>query len=236
MNNTAAGLLREAVRALGSPPTPRRDTDPSPPAEVDDDPTSVAIADAALRQFELFGLARSTIEDIARRAKIGRVTLYRRFSNKDTLIEAVALRELRRFLKDLDRAVDPLGDPEEMIVEGFVFTLHAARTHRLLQRMIENEPETTLPLLTVQGAPIIAVASEYLASRMARDLDDDRGRSELLSTAEVVVRLIVSFLLTPKVTIDLEHTDQVRAFALHFLRPMLATPDGTLTLRKRKHP
>lgn len=180
--------------------------------------------DAALRQFELFGLARSTVEDIARRARVGRVTVYRRFSSKDALIEAVALRELRRFLLDLDEVVASLEEPEETVAEGFVFALEAVRSHRLLQRMIEGEPEIALPLLTVQGAPIIAAASEYLASTMARVRGERRGRAELLATAEVVVRLIVSFLLTPRVTIDLDDPDQARAFARRYLCPMLTPP------------
>lgn len=194
----------------------------------------MAIADAALRQFELFGLARATIEDVARRAHVGRVTIYRYFPGKDALIEAVALRELRKFLAELDEIVAPLQDPEAMIVEGFVFTLHAARGHRLLQRLIDSEPETALPWLTVKGAPIVSAATEFLAGHMARDLADDRGGPELLHTAEIVVRLIVSFLLIPNVTIGLDDDAAARAFARRYLRPMLAAPDGTLTIKKER--
>ena len=70
---------------------------------------------------------------------------------------------------------------------------------------------------------------------MARDLDDDRGGSELLQTAEIVIRLIVSFLLTPKVGIDLDDDVRARAFARRYLRPMLAASDGTLTPKQDQH-
>jgi AcrR family transcriptional regulator len=222
VTNTAVRLLREAVRAIGSA------------VDGDDDTTRIAIADAALRQFELFGLARSTIEDIARRARVGRVTVYRYFPGKDVLIEAVALRELRKFLADLDQLIAPVEDPEETIVEGFVFTLHAVRSHRLMQRMIESEPEMALPWFTVQGAPIIAEATDFLAAHMALDADENRSAPELLATAEIVVRLIVSFLLTPRVIIDLDDDEQARAFARRYLVPMLATPD--VNPRKARRP
>lgn len=229
MKNGPAQLLREAIRTFRPTGKPAGD-EPTPSSETDQ--TAVTIADAALRQFELFGLSRATIEDVARRARVGRVTVYRHFPGKDTLIQAVALRELRKFLSDLDEAVAPLEDAEARIEEGFVFTLHAAREHRLLQRLIESEPETALPWLTVKGAPIVAAATEFMAGNLARDFDDDRGGPELLHTAEIVVRLLLSFVLTPRVNIDLEDDEAAREFARLYLRPMLAAPDGTLNLEK----
>ena len=47
----------------------------------------------------------SSVEDVAKRAKVARVTVYRRFAGKDALVEAVILRELRRFQADLAGAV-----------------------------------------------------------------------------------------------------------------------------------
>lgn len=134
-------LVERLVRTAGTP------------SAVDADPAADAVADAALRQFELFGVSRSTMDQISRRAKIARVTLYRRFPSRDALVEAVLLRELRRFLADLDEVVSPLQDPKDKLVEGFVFTLDAIRGHRLLQRLLESEPEAILPHLTVQGGP-----------------------------------------------------------------------------------
>ncbi len=185
------------------------------------DPTTATVLDAALRQFELFGIARSTMGDIASRAKLARVTIYRRFDGKDRLVEAVILRELRRFLTELEALVEPLDTQEEKIVEGFAFTLHAMRTHRLLQRLLESEPEALLPHLTVDGAPFIAAARDFLAAHLARELDDDRGADELLTVSEIVVRLILSFLLTPQAPFDLNDPKQTRSFASRYLAPLL---------------
>jgi AcrR family transcriptional regulator len=208
-----------------APPDPaqrllnRAVNDREPAAE---DETAAAIADAALRQFELFGLARSTIDEIARRAGVSRVTVYRRFPGKEALIDAVILRELRRFLSELENAIGSLETPEEKMVEGFVFTLESARRHRLLQRMLESEPELVLPRLTVQGDAFIAAARDFLAAGIARELDDDRGGEELLIAADIVVRLILSFLLSPPATVDLDDPAAAREFALRYLAPILA--------------
>ncbi|GAB7143944.1 TetR/AcrR family transcriptional regulator [Mycobacterium riyadhense] len=143
---------------------------------------------------------------------------------------------MRNFLTDLDRLIEPLEDPEEMIVEGFVFTQHAARSHRLLQRMIESEPELALPWFTVQGAPIITEATEFLAARVALDADESRSTPELLATAEIVVRLIVSFSLTSKVIIDLDDDESTRTFARRYFVPMLVVPESADTPMKARHP
>jgi AcrR family transcriptional regulator len=191
-----------------------------------EDETAAAIADAALRQFELFGLARSTMDDIARRAGVSRVTVYRRFPNKDALVDAVILRELQRFLADLEDATGSLATPEEKMVEGFVFSLEAARRHRLLQRMLESEPEVVLPHLTVQGGAFIAAARDFLAAGIARELDDDRAGEELLTAADIVVRLILSFLLSPPETVDLDDPLAARELALRYLAPILTGDIG----------
>ena len=197
------------------------------PSPTEGDSTADAVADAALRPFELFGVARSTVDDIARRARVARVTVYRRFPGKDVLIETVILRELRRFLADLDAVVEPLDDPDEKLVEGFVFTLEAIRGHKLLQRLLESEPETVVPYLTVQGSPFIEAARDFLAARLAGELADERSADELLIVADVVVRLLLSYLLTPQAPIDLDDPAEGRAFALRYLRPVLLGPEDT---------
>ena len=50
---------------------------------VDDhDDTSSRILDAAFELFSWIGVQRSTMEDVARRAGVSRITVYRRFATK----------------------------------------------------------------------------------------------------------------------------------------------------------
>ena len=42
--------------------------------------------------------------------------------------------------------------------------------------------------------------------------------------ADVMVRLILSYLLTPQTLVDLDDPDAARAFALRYLRPVLVGP------------
>jgi AcrR family transcriptional regulator len=190
-------------------------------AGAPEDSTTDRVLDAALRQFELFGVARSTVEQITKRSGLARVTLYRRFPGKQHLVEAVVLREVRLFLDRLDERLDQLGTPEEKIAEGFVFTLESIRSHVMLSRLLDSEPESVLRYFTTEGGPVVAAARDYLADRVARDFPEGRSGADLSVATELVVRLVISFLLTPQSVAELENFDGARAFAGRYLAPLL---------------
>lgn len=198
-------------------------------AEVGEDPTRQRILDAALAQFEDFGLRRTTMEDVARHAGISRITIYRRFAGKEALVEAVLLRESSRFFTALDAAVADLPTTDERLVEGFAFTLEHLRRHVLLNRLLSTEPEALLPFLTVDAGPILAAAREFLADRLDREIAE--GRLPPLDVAvagELLSRLVLSFLLTPDSVVRLDGPEDAREFAHRYLAPSLhvAPQDG----------
>ena len=179
------------------------------------------ILDAASAQFESVGIARSTMNDITRRAGLARMTLYRRFANKQELVEATLLREAAWFLADLQREIDAHATVEDKLTEGFAFTVETLRDHDLLNRLLETEPEATVPHFTVQGAPLITAAAHFLAAEISRTVPDSRPYEELLVGAELTVRLVISFVLTPSTAIDLDDPEVSRAFARTHLGPLL---------------
>ena len=71
------------------------------------------VAAAALDQFAEYGIRRSTIDDVARRAGVSKMTVFRRFQNKQGLVEVVIAREIRRGMAELDRAWERQDTLEE---------------------------------------------------------------------------------------------------------------------------
>ena len=140
------------------------------------DSVTERILDAALGQFEDFGLRRSTMEDIARRCGMSRITIYRRFPKKENLIEAVVLRELRTFLGDLVSVGGPDISAGDRMIERLAFALQYLRSHALLRRLLRTEPEAILPSLTVNGGPVVDLAREQVAAFIRRDLSDRARR------------------------------------------------------------
>jgi AcrR family transcriptional regulator len=170
------------------------------------------ILDAALDLLVRYGPRRTTVEDVARRAGVGRATVYRRFPGKDQLFEAVLLRECRRFLEQLDAALSATSSVEEKIIHGYAETMRLARTHPLIQQLVRREPETTLPYLTSHGGPVIAMCRGFVAQLIADDVDEPEV------TAELLVRLVHSLVLTPDGVIPVD-ADAARDFARRRLVP-----------------
>lgn len=205
----------------------RTDTDDSELARAiaqpeTEDRTARRILDAALEQFTLLGLRRSSVDDVAKRAGVSRVTVFRRFQSKDRLVEATLLRELGRFFQRLDAAVAPLPTMEERVVEGFVVALRHTRAHPLFGGLLRLEPDVVLPHLTVQGGSSLSATAAYLTGHLRRAQqaegrpDEDPG-----PVAELMVRVAVSFLLNPAGCIEMDDEDQARAFARRYLAPLL---------------
>lgn len=72
---------------------------------------AVAIVDAAWSLFLEHGIAATSIEAIARRAGVSKVTLYRHYADRAALFEAAVLREMER----IEAAQDikgPTADPD----------------------------------------------------------------------------------------------------------------------------
>src|SRR5262245_414435 len=60
---------------------------------------------AALQAFLDFGIKRTSMVEVARRGGLSLATLYRRFSSKSDLIQAVGLAQTRDFIEGVDAAV-----------------------------------------------------------------------------------------------------------------------------------
>ena len=186
--------------------------------------TSERILDEAVRQAEEFGVRRLTIGDVAERVGVSRVTVYKYFPGKDRLVEAVLLREMRRFLRDVDAAVAPYDTLEDRLVEGFVFALGWLRRHRLLNRLLRTDPELIVPNLTVGAGPVLAAGREFIAGFARREADEGRlplAEEEIEAVSELLARAVLSFVLTPDSVVGMRTQAEIRSFAEHYLAPTL---------------
>lgn len=180
------------------------------------------ILDAAFEQFCLIGIRRSSMEDVARRAKVGRVTIYRRFESKDKLVSALLWRETRTVIAKVQAAVAAVANPEDRFVEGFLAGMRAVRRHPLIVAMLATEPETALPLLTVKASGGLDLARAFMA-REIRRARTDLGVPDVDSeqVAEIFARLTHSLVLTPPSCLPLDDDERTREFARRHIVPMV---------------
>ena len=193
------------------------DPEVEPPSDV----LSERVLDAALALGAESGVRRLTMDDVARRAGVGRMTVYRRFGDKERLVEALGVREMRRCLAALDAAIAPDAPIEEQIAEGFVTSLRLAREHPLLNRLARLDPETVMRALVEDG--IFAAARAFLAARLRESQAAGVvGPIDVDATSEVLVRLAFSFVLIQESVLPLDDEEQVRDVARRLIAPVVA--------------
>ena len=192
-----------------------------PVPEAPSDATRERILDAALDAAAASGIKHLTLDDVARRAGVGRVTVYRRFGDRQGLIEALGVREARRCLRALDEAT-PLDEPvAEQVADGFVAGLRLLRDHPLLRRLVEHEPDVLLDALTNERAAIFPFARAYVAGRLA-GASGVRSDADLLEVAEAYLRITVSFALVPETVLPLEDEEAAREVARKLIAPIVS--------------
>ncbi len=113
-----------------------------------------AYLDAARAAILAVGWSRTTLTDIARRAGVSRMTLYRRWPDMQTMLADLLTREWGQVLAgvmDLDAQAGTAGREPfpalDRIRQGVVATVRALRANELLLRVTELDPELLLPYL-----------------------------------------------------------------------------------------
>ena len=167
------------------------------------------ILDAAAAAFLEFGIKRTSMGYIAKRAGISPATLYRRFSSKTELVQAVGLREMGRLLDGLEEHVDRDADGPEQVVQFTTAVLTAIPQHALFQRLMKTDPETILPLMTVEADAYMPLALAYVTG-VIQDLQQQGLIPHFAAepVAEVVVRLVASFALLPKSLVPIDDPER----------------------------
>ncbi len=214
----------------------RRLTEPDPIvlAQVDNpDEITTRILAATLEQAELVGIRRTTMEDVARRSRVGRATLYRRFPTKAALIDAVVLAEARRYLEGSAQARSHATTFEDRMVYGTVFSVTFMREHTLLKKLLRTEPETILPSLTIDAGAILDYVTEHSVGLLRTELYGTATTTQaqerhLRTVAELHARLTLSFIVTPHTSINLASIDDTRAYVRNYLMPMITGPSPSV--------
>ncbi len=183
------------------------------------------VAAAALEEFAEYGIRRTTMDDVARRAGVSRMTVFRRFASKQGLVEVVIACEVRRGMEELGRVWEGGETLEERLVEGFAFAGRFARGHPLFDRLLRSEPEVLLPLLTVDGGPVLELYRSLIAQRLQAEVDAGRATtSDIDGVAEVIARLAISLLLTRDGAITPDDPDTLARLVRLVLLPILQPP------------
>ncbi|WP_139979995.1 TetR/AcrR family transcriptional regulator [Nocardioides litoris] len=125
-----------------------------------------AYLDAARACLLDVGWRRTTLTEVARRAGVSRMTIYRTWADMPTLLGDLMTREWTAVVASTAGTGGPSG-----LVDRMVATIRALRVNELFVRIVEVDPELVLPyLLARRGRSqdlILAIAAEAVAAGQA---------------------------------------------------------------------
>ncbi|MFD8733869.1 TetR/AcrR family transcriptional regulator [Streptomyces sp. NPDC059618] len=189
----------------------------------DGDPVLDAVRDCVLA----VGVRRTTLTDVARRAGVSRMTLYRRWPDVRSLVGDLMTRE---WIDVATRALpepQPDGQTRTLIVDGLVAGVEGFRAHPLFRKIIDVDPELLLPyVLDRRGASQEALL-ELLADALEQGHADGSVRiAPTRRQARAVLLVVQSFTLSLRTMTDEDDPELTSSAFLDELRTLL---ERTLT-------
>ncbi|MFJ4950559.1 TetR/AcrR family transcriptional regulator [Streptomyces sp. NPDC088760] len=186
-----------------------------------------AVLDAVRDCVLAVGVRRTTLADVARRAGVSRMTLYRRWPDLRTLVGDLMTREW------IDVATRAIPEPapgtgtRARIVDGMVAGVEAFRAHPLFRKIVDVDPELLLPyVLDRRGASqeaLLALLGDALREGHA-DGSVRPGHTE--RQARALLLTVQSFTLSLRTMTDEDDPELDSAAFLDELRTLL---ERTLT-------
>jgi AcrR family transcriptional regulator len=181
--------------------------------------------DAARECILDVGWRRTTLTEVARRAGVSRMTIYRAWSDMPTLLGDLMTREWGHVVETVVASGGYVGSSATDVADGLVATVRSLRENELFVRIVELDPELLLPYLLARRGRSQEAILQLLAARLregqaagtVRDGDADALARGLLLAAHGFV-LSAQTMVDDRVDAD-ALDDQLRHLARQALLP-----------------
>ncbi|MFF8942060.1 TetR/AcrR family transcriptional regulator [Streptomyces sp. NPDC014864] len=189
----------------------------------DSDPVLDAVRDCVLA----VGVRRTTLTDVARRAGVSRMTLYRRWPDVRSLVGDLMTREWVDVATRSMPERRPGTDTRTLIVDGLVGGVEAFRAHPLFRKIVDVDPELLLPyVLDRRGASQEALLGLLADALREAHADGSVRPGPAERQARALLLVVQSFTLSLRTMTEADDPDLTSEAFLGELRTIL---ERTLT-------
>lgn len=163
------------------------------------------ILDAARACVLAAGVHDTTLNDVARRAGVSRMTLYRRYSDIGSLISEVLGHEFARILRE-NTEVSPQAPPDDRtarqrLVDTVLAVVRAFHADPLMRQVLDAEPEILMPYLINRFGSTQQIAVNLLANRLdAGYRDGSIKKGSIAVQAHSIVLTAQAFIISVAAT------------------------------------
>jgi len=219
------GLSPPAARTRRLPGAPTRRNRGRPVGGgVTAEQSKEAFLDAAERLFVSPGYRASSMEMIAREAGYSRGSIYRHFSTRDSLVEALIQRITQRHMAGILKRLPADAGPLEVLVESTVIVATELVHDPLLKTISDQSDEGTVGYMLANNAALVQMVEPVIEEMLASD-DVARFRTHLRpkDLAQFLISTSISMLLG--VIPGIEDPEIARRYIDVFVLPaLLADP------------
>jgi AcrR family transcriptional regulator len=139
------------------------------------------------------GVARLTVDEVAREAGVGRATVYRWFpGGREQLVDEGITWEIGRFLDRVAEATAGAPDLRSRLVGTIRVARRLLAEHEVLQRLLATEPGGVLPQLQQTVPLVVAVLRDDLRTAVAAE-PRRRAGVDPEEAADWLARMVLSF-------------------------------------------
>jgi AcrR family transcriptional regulator len=139
-------------------------------------PAGDALLDAARACVLAVGVRRTTFSDVARRAGVSRMTLYRRYPDLEALLAALMTYEFGAVVAAARGAARDEASCRERVVAVAVHGASALARDGLFARLLDLDPELLLPYVTRRLGGMQRMAIADLTAELERGAGDGSVR------------------------------------------------------------
>ncbi|WP_432071752.1 TetR/AcrR family transcriptional regulator [Streptomyces wuyuanensis] len=186
-----------------------------------------AVLDAARDCVLAVGVRRTTLTDVARRAGVSRMTLYRRWPDVRTLVGDLMTREWIALAVGAMPPADRDVPTRTRLVDGLVAGVAAFRSHPLFGKIVDVDPELLLPyVLDRRGASQDALLGLITGALAEGHADGSVRQSHTDLQARSLLLVVQSFAMSLRTMTEPDDPELTDAAFLEELRTLL---ERTLT-------
>ena len=142
------------------------------------------------------GVRRSTLTEIARRARVSRMTLYRRFPDVDTMVTALMTAEFTEVLRAA-RTAEGTGTARERLVRAALHCVRLLQSAPLLRRVLETDADLLLPYLVQELGSTQLAAERFLLDYLVQGhIDGSIRRADPAVQSRALLMTVQSFVVS----------------------------------------
>ncbi len=176
-----------------------------------DDPMVGRILDAAQQCIHRFGIRRTSMGEVARVGKLSRGSIYRHFSDKESLVEGVFRRRQEIFL---NRA-EAMLEKEASLVDKLTSSVVQGRKDSeegIFASLAQTEPETVAMMYLNPNFYRRSVDFWPPHIRMAQEQGEISADLDVGEATDFIMRLVVSLVIFPELGVELKTRAKVRLY------------------------